>query len=200
MRKGPKVKISRSLGIAITPKAARIMDSRAYPPGMHGPTKRMGRKMSDYKRQLLEKQKLRAQYNVREKQLRLFYERASKLPGKSGDNLLQMLERRLDAFVLRAGFAPTIFAARQLVSHAHFQVNGKKVNIPSYVLSANDVVSLKPKSRKLAIFANVLDSVSPPEYITLAKEEMSATLVTVPRAEDIPIICDISQVVEFYSR
>ena len=163
MRKGPKVKISRRLGVAITPKASRVMDKKSYPPGMHGPSRRPGRKMSDYKRQLLEKQKLRAQYNIREKQLVNLYQKASRMSGKGGDNLLQMLERRLDAFVLRSGFAPTIYAARQYVSHGHFQVNGKKVTIPSYLVSPNDVVSIKARSRKLAMFANVLDSASPPE-------------------------------------
>ena len=200
MRKGPKVKISRRLGVAITPKAARVMDKKPYPPGMHGPSKRPSRKMSDYKRQLLEKQKLRAQYNIREKQLRLYYKKSSRMSGKSGDNLLQMLERRLDAVVLRSGFASTIFAARQYVSHGHFQVNGKKVTIPSYIVSPNDVVSVKPRSRKLVMFANVLDSASPQPYLSLAKEDMSSTLINVPAVEEIPVICDVSQVVEFYSR
>jgi small subunit ribosomal protein S4 len=156
--------------------------------------------MSDYKRQLLEKQKLRAQYNIREKQLVNAYKKATRLPGKTSDNLIQMLERRLDAFVLRAGFAPTIFSARQYVSHGHFQVNGKKVTIPSYVLSPNDVVSVKPKSQKLIMFANVLDSASPPEYISLAKENWSATLVSMPNVQDIPVICDVLQIVELYSK
>ncbi len=200
MSKGSKVKISRRLGVPITPKAARVMDKKPYPPGMHGPRRRPSRKMSDYKRQLLEKQKLRAQYNIREKQLVNFYKRASRMSGRTGDNLLQMLERRLDAFVLRSGFASTIYAARQYVSHAHFEVNGKRVTIPSYLVGPNDVVSVRSKSRKLLMFANVLDSASPPEYISLAKEEMSATLVSVPPVQDIPVICDVSQVIEFYSR
>jgi small subunit ribosomal protein S4 len=197
---GPKVRISRRLGIALTPKAAKVMAKKPHPPGMHGPGKKMGRKMSDYKRQMLEKQKLRAQYNIRERQLRAYYEKAVRKPGRSGDHLLQMLERRLDAVVFRAGFAPTIYAARQYVSHAHFQVNGKRVTTASFVVKPNDIVSIKPKSRKMVVFANILDSASPPPYISLNKEEMSASFIGLPTIEDIPVIFDISQVVEFYSR
>jgi small subunit ribosomal protein S4 len=184
---GPKVRISRRLGVALTSKAAKVMSKKPHPPGMHGPSKRMGRKMSDYKRQLLEKQKLRAQYNIRERQLRNYYRKAVSMRGKSGDHLLQMLERRLDA-------------ARQYVSHGHFQVNGKRVVTPSYVVSPNDIVALKAKSRKLTVFANVMDAASPPSYISLNKEEMSASLISLPNIEDISVIFDISQVVEFYSR
>lgn len=197
---GPKVKISRRLGVALTPKAAKVMAKKAHPPGMHGPGKKAGRKMSDYKRQLIEKQKLRAQYNIREQQLRNYFKKAIAKPGKSGDHLLRMLETRLDAIVLRAGFAPTIYAARQYVSHAHFQINGKRVTSPAHTVKPNDVISVKPKSRKLAMFANVLDSASPPPYISLNKEEISASLISTPAIEDIPVIFDISQVVEFYSR
>ena len=197
---GPKVKISRRLGVALTTKAAKVMAKKAHPPGMHGPGKKMGRKMSDYKKQLLEKQKLRAQYNIRERQLRNYYKKAIAKTGKSGDHLLQMLETRIDSLVMRAGFASTIYAARQYVSHAHFQINGKRVTSPSHTVKPNDIISVKPKSRKLVMFANVLDSASPPPYISLNKEEMSASLVSMPAVEDIPIIFDISLVVEFYSR
>jgi small subunit ribosomal protein S4 len=197
---GPKVKISRRLGVALTSKAAKVMAKKAHPPGMHGPAKKMGRKMSDYKKQLLEKQKLRAQYNIRERQLRNYFRKAISKPGKSGDHLLRMLETRLDSLVLRSGFASTIYAARQYVSHAHFQINGKRVTSPSHTVKPNDVISVKPRSRKCVMFANVLDSASPPPYISLNKDEMSASLVGTPAIEDIPVIFDISQVVEFYSR
>ena len=198
--KGPKVRISRRLGVAITPKASRVMDKKPYPPGMHGPRQRPGRKMSDYKRQLVEKQRLRAQYNIREKQLRLYYKKATRMKGRAGDNLLQILERRLDAIVLRSGFASTVYAARQYATHGHFQVNGKRVNVPSYIVEPNDVISVKPKSRALLIFKDVLDSASPPPYLSVAKDDMSVTLLNIPSVEEIPVLCDVSQVVEFYSR
>lgn len=145
---GPKVKLSRKLGFSLTPKARKYMDRKPYPPGQHGPIKRRA-KLSDYGRQLLEKQRLRLQYNVHERQMRNYFREASRLAGNTGDNLIQLLESRLDALVYRAGFAPTIYAARQYVRHGHIEVNGKKVDIPSYRVKPNDVIQVREKVASL---------------------------------------------------
>ncbi len=199
--KGPKVKISRRLGIAITPKAAKIMAKKAYGPGQQGPNKRRSAgKMSNFKRQLLEKQKLRAQYHIKEKQMRIYFAKASAKEGNTGDNLIQMLERRLDAFVLRCGLAKTIYAARMLVAHGHILVNGKRVDIPSYLIRLNDVVSVKENSRSMPIFAESLASAAAIPYLELNKDALEAKMTSLPNREDVPIICEIPQVVEFYSK
>ena len=128
-RRGPKVRLARQLGIALTPKAAKVMENRPNPPGQHGATPR--RKVSGYKKQLVEKQRLRAQYNVSERQLENAFGAATRQSGNTGIRLLQLLEMRLDAVVLRGGFVRTIYAARQAVTHGHVMVNGRKVDRPS---------------------------------------------------------------------
>src|SRR4029079_2208885 len=140
MKRGPKVKIARALGIPLTPKAARIMERRPNPPGQHGAATR--RQVSEYKKQLEEKQRLRAQYNVSERQLRNTFAQAIRQTGNTGVRLLQLLELRLDAVVLRAGFVRTIYAARQAVTPGHVTVNGRKVDRPSRRLKPGDVVAL----------------------------------------------------------
>jgi len=197
---GSKVKLSRQLGIPLTPKAARVMEKKPYVPGQHGPTKRTGGKMSDYKRQLLEKQKLRAQFNVHEQQLLNYYKKASRKAGNTSDNLVGMLERRLDAVVFRGGLAKTIYASRQYVGHGHITVNGKSVDIPSYQVKPGDVVSVKQKSRKLECFQDAVKNANPPEYLAVSKPDMSITFSEVPVRNDVPVVCEISLVIEFYSR
>jgi len=197
---GPKVKLSRALGIPLTEKAARVMEKKPHPPGAHGRTQSFRRKLSDYKRQLLEKQKLRAQYNIHERQLRNYYEKALKAQGNTGENLLRLLELRLDAAVLRGGLARTIYAARQYVSHNHLLVNGKRVNIPSYGLKVGDVITVKPKSQQLACFRDAAADAQPISYLALDKSTLSITVVAEPQRAEIPIICDLPQVIEFYSR
>ncbi|MEM9291716.1 MAG: 30S ribosomal protein S4 [Acidobacteriota bacterium] len=197
---GPKVRLSRALGIALTPKAARVMETRSYPPGQHGPTTRR-RRIDGYKAQLLEKQRLRAQYNVHERQMRTYFKRALRAKGNTGDVLVAQLERRLDAMVLRAGLARTIYAARQLVNHRHIQVNGETVDRPAFTLEPGDIVTVRPKSRKLQCFRESLESaLSAPDYLDVDKNEMKARLDRVPVRDEVPIICDISKVIEFYSR
>ena len=145
----PKVKKSRALGIALTPKAVKYFEARPYPPGEHG----RGRKQnSDYKVRLLEKQRLRAQYDVSERQLVRAYERASKVQGKTGEALIIELERRLDALVLRSGIARTIYQARQMVVHGHIEVNGHKVDKPSFRVKPDDVVMVRERSRQKPLF------------------------------------------------
>jgi small subunit ribosomal protein S4 len=197
---GPKVKLSRKLGIALTPKAQKYMERKPYPPGQHGPEKRRA-KLSDYGRQLLEKQRLRFQYNVHERQLRRYYEEASRMPGNTADNLIQLLERRLDALVLRAGFARTIYAARQYVRHGHIEVNGRKVDVPSYRVNVNDVISVREKSRRIPdIQEAVRNAGQAPPYLEVSKADFSVRLLYIPPREEIPVICEVPMVVEFYSR
>ncbi|HEX6105166.1 MAG TPA: 30S ribosomal protein S4 [Gemmatimonadales bacterium] len=198
MKRGPKVKIARALGIALTPKAARIMERRPNPPGQHGATTR--RKVSEYKKQLVEKQRLRAQYNVSERQLRKSFEEATRQPGNTGVRLLQLLELRLDAVVLRAGFVRTIYAARQAVAHGHFQVNGRKVDRPSRRLKPGDVVALAARSRDRVAFTAALDDARPPAYLELDREKRSVRVREIPERDQIPVQCEPSLIVEFYSR
>jgi len=198
MKRGPKVKIARALGIPLTPKAARIMERRPNPPGQHGAATR--RKVSEYKKQLVEKQRLRAQYNVSERQLRNAFAQATRQTGNTGVRLLQLLEMRLDAVVLRAGFVRTIYAARQAVAHGHFQVNGGKVDRPSYRVQPGDVVSLASRSRDMIAFTAPLENARPPAYMQLDREKRSVRVSEIPERDQIPVQCEASLIVEFYSR
>lgn len=198
---GPKVKKSRALGVALTPKAAAGMRKRPTPPGQHGAARGRRRRPSEYGVQLLEKQRLRFQYNISEKQLRRAYVTATRMPGSTGDNLLQVLETRMDALVLRAGFAPTIYAARQMVTHGHFMLNGKKATIPSMRLKPGDVISVRERSKKSPLFdAQILPRGEVAKYMTFDVNKLSARFESIPSREEIPVICAEHLVVEFYSR
>lgn len=197
--RGPKAKKSRRLGVAITPKSQKYLETRPQPPGQHGRGRRPS-KLSDYGRQLMEKQRIRFQYNMSEKQLRLAYDRASRSQDPTPDVLIQSLETRLDAVVLRAGFARSIFAARQYVNHGHFMVNGKKVDVPSYQVKVGDDVSVRPKSKELDCFKNALAMAEKVPYVTTNESDMSCRLSNIPIREEIPVIGDVATVVEFYSR
>jgi small subunit ribosomal protein S4 len=197
-RGGPKVRLARQLGIALTPKAARVMERRPNPPGQHGATPR--RKVSGYKKQLVEKQRLRAQYNMSERQLSNAFAEAIRQSGNTGVRLLQLLEMRLDAVVLRGGFVRTIYAARQAVTHGHVRVNGQKVDRPSFRLKPGDVVSLADKSRDMVAFTGPLEVARPPAYLELDREKRSVRVREVPEREQIPIQCETSLVIEYYSR
>jgi small subunit ribosomal protein S4 len=197
---GPKVKLSRALGIALTPKAAKVMEKKPHPPGAHGRVQNFRRKLSDYKRQLVEKQKLRAQYNIHERQLRNYFDKAQRKKGNSGDNLLQMLEMRLDAVVLRGGLARTIYAARQLVTHGHILVNGKRVDVPGYTTVVGDVISVKPKSLQLPGIQEALADAQSISYLTLDRNAATVRVNEIPQRDYIPVICDVPLVIEFYSR
>lgn len=196
------VKLSRRLNIPLTSKASRIMLRKPYPPGVHGPGKRSGEKMSDYKRHLLEKQRLRAQYNISESQMRATVVKAGQGAGNTADNIIQLLETRLDALVHRAGLARTIYAARQFVSHGHILVNGRVVDIPSSKVKVNEVVSVKPKSAQSQCFLEAAEEMvgTPPAYLQVSKETMSAKLLFLPTREEVPVSCDITYVIEYYSK
>jgi len=195
---GPKVKASRKLGVALTEKAQRAMEKRNYPPGMHGLRRR--RRQSNYGRQLIEKQRLRYQYNISERQLRNYFKKATSTKGVAGENLLRLLEARLDAFVLRSGFAPTIFAARQFVGHGHILVNGRRVNIASYRVRVGDVVEVREKSKKLRMFNEPRTGTGVPSYISVDETGYKAELNTLPNRDEVPVVCEVPLVVEFYSR
>jgi small subunit ribosomal protein S4 len=197
-RGGPKVRLARQLGIALTPKAARVMERRPNPPGQHGATPR--RKVSGYKKQLVEKQRLRAQYNMSERQMSNAFAEAIRQSGNTGVRLLQLLEMRLDAVVLRGGFVRTIYAARQAVTHGHVRVNGQKVDRPSFRLKPGDVISLADKSKEMVAFTGPLEVARPPAYLELDREKRSVRVREVPEREQIPIQCETSLVIEYYSR
>jgi small subunit ribosomal protein S4 len=198
---GPKVKRSRSLGIPLTPKAARVMEKKPYPPGQHGREQQhLRRRESDYKRQLLEKQRLKAQYNIHERQMRNYLAKASQKKGNTAQNLIQALETRLDAVVLRGGLAPTIYAARQFVSHRHITVNGERVNVPAYQVEPGDVVAVHEGSRDIPVIVDSVETASPPDYLTLDPAKQAVRLERLPVRDEVPVISDLSQVIEFYSR
>ena len=198
MKRGPKVKIARALGVALTPKAARIMERRPNPPGQHGAATR--RKISDYKKQLLEKQRLRAQYNISERQLQNAFTEATRQSGNTGVNLVRLLEMRLDAVILRSGFARTIYAARQAVVHGHVLVNGRKVDRPSRRLQPGDAVALAARSRDLTAFTVPLENARPPAYLDLDKERRAVRVRELPERDQIPVQAELSLIVEYYSR
>ncbi|TQS43248.1 30S ribosomal protein S4 [Cryptosporangium phraense] len=198
----PKVRLSRALGIPLTPKSVPYFEKRPYPPGDHG---RRRRQQSDYSLRLREKQRLRYQYDIGEKQLRRVFDEAVKKPGKTGEVFVSLLERRLDATVLRAGFAKTIYQARQFVTHRHITVNGLRVDRPSYRLEPGDVVAVHERSRQLTPFvvaasgANAGAGPSAP-YLDVSMSSLTARVLRDPERSEVPVICNEQLVVEFYSR
>lgn len=198
---GPKVRISRRLGLALTPRAQRVMERKPHPPGEHG--QRRQRKTSIYAQQLLEKQRLRCQYNISERQLRKYVQEAARSSGNTGDRLVELLETRLDALVLRAGLARTIYAARQLVAHGHILVNGAPVDRPSCSLRVGDVLSVRPASRAIpgVVEEWAAAVLNPgPDYLERVKPAMAARLTERPVRAQVPVLCEIPLVIEFYSK
>jgi small subunit ribosomal protein S4 len=197
----PKARLSRALGIPLTPKCVKYFEKRPFPPGVHG---RGRRKTSDYQVRLLEKQRLRHQYNISEAQMRRAYDDAHRGEGKTGETMVTLLERRLDATVLRAGLARTIYQARQLVAHGHFLVDGQKVDRPSYRLKPGQVVEVRETSRakppfQIAATGAHLDGPTAP-YLSTVLEELRTVLLRVPLRSEVPVVCDEQLVVEFYAR
>jgi small subunit ribosomal protein S4 len=196
---GPKVKLSRKVGFAITPKARKVLDRKPGTPGQHGNARRRP-KQSDYAKQLIEKQRLRLQYNIHERQMTNTIKRAARLQGNKVDVLVQLLEQRLDALVMRAGFARSIYAARQYVRHGHVLVNGDKVDMPAYAVQPNDVITIKEKSRKLEGFQEAIRSSAPPPYLDVSKADFTAKFLYLPPREEVPVVCEVPLVIEYYSR
>jgi small subunit ribosomal protein S4 len=202
-RHAAKYKIDRRMGQNIWGRPKSPVNRREYGPGQHG--QRRKSKLSDFGTQLKAKQKLKGYYgNISEKQFRGIYAEASRVKGDTGENLIGLLERRLDAVVYRAKFVPTVFAARQFVNHGHVKVNGRRVNIPSYRVKVGDVVEVKEASRQ---HVSVLEAVQSgerdvPDYIEVDHNKMTAKLSRVPTLSEVPYPTQMepSLVVEFYSR
>lgn len=197
--RGPKAKVARSLGLAITSKTQKVLDRRNFPPGQHGLNRK--KSASVYKQQLVEKQRLKFTYNISEAQLEKSFEEANRRTGSSGHNLLQILETRIDALVYRLGFARTIFAARQYVAHGHFQVNGKRCFTPSRAIKVGDVVAVRDRSKTHAQINEALGSApEAPVYLQLDKSKFEGRLASAPLREQIPVNLNEQLVVEYYSR
>ncbi|MEM7661031.1 MAG: 30S ribosomal protein S4 [Pseudomonadota bacterium] len=201
-RHSAKYKIDRRVGENIWGRPKSPVNKRPTKPGQHGQGRRA--KVSDYGLQLLAKQKLKFHYgDITEKQFRKTYDEAVRRKGNTAENLIGLLESRLDAYVYRSKFVPTIFAARQFVNHGHVLVNGSKVNIASYRLKPGDTVQVREKSRNMALVLEALGSAERdiPEYIDVDPKAMTATYVRVPELADVPyaVKMEPSQVVEYYS-
>jgi len=198
--KGPRVRISRRLGVPVF-GPSKYLERRAYPPGVHGPKSR--RKLSDYAVGLAEKQKLRYQYGLLERQFRREYQMALKKRGVTGETLLQLLETRLDNVVYRLGFANTRPFARQIVCHGHIKVNGRKVSTPSYQVKVGDVIEVKPTAVSQQLVTKSLESaqIRPvPEWLAFQRDAMRAQVSRMPTTDDIQPIVEPQLIVEFYSR
>ena len=193
---GPKVKLSRRVGVPIADIPKHTAKRQLTAPGPHG---FRGRRLKDYGVRLVEKQKLRYHYNVLEKQFRRYIAKASRMRGNTGEVLLQLLERRLDNVLRRAGFVRTIWAARQMVVHGHVLINGKKVDRPSFATTPGDVITLKPGIHTLA--RNNMETLAGhivSEWLTLNPAELSCNVVSEPTADQIPFDVNTNLIVEFY--
>jgi len=201
-RHSAKYKLDRRMGENIWGRPKSPINARAYGPGQHG--QRRKSKVSDFGLQLRAKQKLKGYYgNLTEKQFSRTYQEAARRKGNTSENLIALLESRLDAIVYRAKFVPTPFAARQFVNHGHVLVNGKRVNIPSYRVKAGDVVSVRERSRNMALVLEALQSSErdTPDYITVDVKAMAATFVRAPELAEVPypVKMEPNLVVEFYA-
>ena len=199
---GPRLKKVRSLGVPLPGLSRKQPGRRSGSPGEQG-TFRRRRRMSTYRLQLTEKQKMRYNYGLSERQLRRIYREAAAMSGETGVNMLQLIERRLDNVVARAGFAPTIPAARQLVSHGHIAVNGRKVDIPSFRVRVGDTVSLRERSKNLKVVEEQLlqgAGIGVPAFLEVDAPARKAVVKSIPSREDVPLDVQERMVVEFYSR
>lgn len=201
-RLNAKHKIERRLGVNLWGKGNSPVEKRNYGPGQHGANRK---KPTDYGVQLHAKQKLKGVYgNVSEKQLRKYYAEAIRRKGDSSENLVGILECRLDSIVYRMKFVPSVFAARQFVSHGHVLVNGKKVNIPSYMVKPGDEIAVRSKAKEMAFVIEAMAATDRevPEYMSVDAKEMKGTFVRVPALADIPYATQMEPnlVIEFYSR
>ncbi|HEX9937086.1 MAG TPA: 30S ribosomal protein S4 [Longimicrobium sp.] len=207
-KRGPRLKAIRRLGTPLPGLTRKTADKKPYPPGQHGPTGggsgRGRRKQSEYGRQLLEKQKLRLNYGVSERQLRNYMAMANKLGGKTGEALLALLERRLDNVVFRLGLAPTIPAARQLVAHGHVRVNGRRVDRSAFLVNVGHHVTMSDRARNMPEVKNSVEhgpQVRLPGYLAIdPSDKFGGRMITLPMRSDVPLIVDDAAVVEFYAR
>ena len=201
--KTPRGKLVRKFGENIfgNPKYDKLLNRKPYQPGQHGQARR--RKLSNYGIQLAEKQKIKFMYGLLEKQFRNLFAKADNMVGETGTNMMQLLERRLDNVVYRIGFAPSRPSARQLVSHAHFLVNGKKVNIPSFLVKPGDVIEVREKSRKMDIILEAMRRIKGDVdlgWLELDKAKMRGTFTAVPDRDEMNLTVNEQLVVELYSK
>ena len=201
-RLASKYKINRRLGVNLWGRPKSPVNSRDYRPGEHGQRRR---KTSDYGLQLAAKQKLKGHYgNITERQFRRYYDKAVRRRGDMSENLVGFLERRLDAVVYRMKFVPTVFAARQFVNHGHIRVNGRRVNIPSYLVDEGDVIEVRDKSRQVPIVLEAIDSPERdvPDYLDVDHDKLKGTFVRTPKLADVPypVLMEPNLVIEYYSR
>ena len=196
---GPRLKVMRALGVELPGLSRKSIESRPTPPGQHG-ARAVRRKKSDFGVKLMEKQKLRFNYGLSERQLRRLMMDARRGQAPTGETLLSLLERRLDNVVYRAGYAPTIAAARQLVNHRHVLLNGKLASIPSMRLKVGDEVTLKSSSQQLPMVLETLKDMplTRPEWLVWDAQGQQARIMHLPAAEDVPFPVDVQQVVEYY--
>jgi small subunit ribosomal protein S4 len=198
-----KVRLSRALGIPLTPKAAKYLEKRPYGPGEHGRTKR--KTDSDYAVRLREKQRLREQYGIREKQLRIVFNEARGAKGLTGENLVELLEMRLDALVLRAAFARTTAQARQMVVHRHILVDGQLVDRPSFRVKPGQLIHVKERSEgtepfQVAAAGGHVDVLpKTPGYLEVELDKLQARLVRRPKRAEVPVTAEVQLVVEYYA-
>jgi small subunit ribosomal protein S4 len=197
-----KYKINRRLGVNLWGRPKSPVNVRDYGPGQHG---RRRSKPTDYGTQLMAKQKLKGYYgNISEKQFRKYYAEAVRRKGDTSENLIGLLERRLDAVIYRMKFVPTVFSARQFVNHGHLTVNGKRVNIPSYMVQEGDVIEIREKSRNIPMVIEALGSSERdiPEYMDVDVSKGKGTFTRTPKFEDVPypVQMEPNLVIEFYSR
>jgi len=202
-RLASKHKVDRRLKVNLWGRPKSPFNSRNYPPGQHGKAKKG--KLSDYGTQLEAKQKMKFYYgNMNERQFRNVYRKARQKKGNTTENLVGFLERRLDTVVYRAKFAITVFSARQLINHGHIKVNGKKVNIPSYLVKAEDAIEIKDKSKDIVTIVGALVSKERevPDYIQMDEKNKKATLIRIPKFSEVPypVIMEPNLVIEYYSR
>lgn len=197
--RGPKSKIARKFREPIF-GADKVLEKKNYPPGQHGPSKRRG-KQSEYAIQLAEKQKAKYTYGILEKQFENLFNRASRTKGITGENLLKFCESRLDNVVFRLGIAPTRSGARQLVSHRHITINGKLVNIPSYIVNEGDVIGVREKSKSLeAITSSLSSHPVKSEWLDWDKQTMTGRFIKTPERQQIPENIKEQLIVELYSK
>ena len=199
---GPKSKVSRRFGEPVF-GPDKVLDKRTNPPGQHGPTKRRGKKMSEYGSQLRQKQSLRRQYGMGELQFRRFFHEALRKEGITGEILLQQLEMRLDNIVYRLGFAPSRRAARQFVLHGHIEVNGRKAAVPSMIVNVGDTVAVKDAAKSKDAASRSVEAATGaqlPVWMQFDKANLKAEVLAVPTREQIAPIVDEQAIVELYSR
>ena len=202
-RLASKHKVDRRLKVNLWGRPKSPFNSRNYPPGQHGKAKKG--KLSDYGTQLEAKQKMKFYYgNINERQFRNVYRKAIQKKGNTTENLVGFLESRLDTVVYRAKFATTVFSARQLINHGHIKVNGKKVNIPSYLVKAEDTIEIKDKSKDIVAIVGALMNKERevPDYIQVDEKNKKATLTRIPKFSEVPypVIMEPNLVIEYYSR